>query len=178
MFQTAEYQDASQWGLSDEELFKFQEIFAIADPDKLGYLGQIQFKQLLKLLNVEVSTEQLDKMFLEMDENGDNQIQFDEFVAAMASNLDAEQLEMAASVKPGASGTRRWSRGEIVWAANKGIIVVVTGMSIALCIYFNFVLIPLSMAYFLMFLVAPLMNAFEFRPLECKVCSEFEVLSV
>jgi len=168
VFANPAYQQADQWGLTDDELMKFMEIYAIADPDCLGYLGQIQFKRLLALINVQVSQEQLDKMFEEMDENGDNQISFDEFVAAMASNLDAEQLEMASAVKPGGSGTRRWTRGEIVWAANKGIITIVTGMNIAACIYFRFILVPLSMAYFLMFLVAPLMNAFEFRPLVLK----------
>merc|ERR1719424_1349791 len=30
-------------------------------------------------------------------------------------------------------------------------------------IYFSFILVPLSMAYFLMFLVAPLMNGIEFK---------------
>jgi AI-2 transport protein TqsA len=168
VFANPAYQQADQWGLTDDELMKFMEIYAIADPDCLGYLGQIQFKRLLALINVEVSKEQLDKMFEEMDENGDNQISFDEFVAAMASNLDAEQLEMASAVKPGGSGTRRWTRGEIVWAANKGIITIVSGMNIAACIYFRFILVPLAMAYFLMFLVAPLMNAFEFRPLVLK----------
>jgi len=160
--------DATQWGLTDDELFMFQEIFAIAEPDKLGYMGQRSFKDMLGLLKIEVSDEVLDKMFIEMDENGDNQITFDEFVAAMSSNLDTEQLEMAAAVKPGASGTKRWNRGEIVWAANSGIAVVNVGMCVSLAWFFDFILVPLSMAYFLEFLVAPLMNAFEFRPLKCK----------
>jgi AI-2 transport protein TqsA len=141
---------------------------AIADADMLGYLGQIQFRKLMNLCKIELSRQQMEDMFADMDENNDNEITFDEFVAAMAKHLDDEQLEMASSIKPGASGTSRWNRGEIVWAANKGIITVVVGMGIQIAIYFNFILVPLSMAYFLMFLVAPLMNAFEFRPLECK----------
>jgi hypothetical protein len=168
VFSNADFQDGDQWGLTPEQLFKFQEIFAIADADMLGYLGQIQFRKLMNLCKIELSRQQMEDMFADMDENNDNEITFDEFVAAMAKHLDDEQLEMAASIKPGASGTSRWNRGEIVWAANKGIITVVVGMGIQIAIYFNFILVPLSMAYFLMFLVAPLMNAFEFRPLECK----------
>jgi AI-2 transport protein TqsA len=160
--------DASQWGLTEDELFMFQEIFAIAEPDKLGYMGQRQFKDLLALLKITVTDEKLATMFQEMDENDDNQITFDEFVGAMSKNLDAEQIEMAAAVKPGACGTKRWTRGEIVWGANNGIAVVCVGMAVSLVWFFDFILVPLAMAYFLMFLVAPLMNSFEFRPLKCK----------
>jgi len=169
--------DASQWGLTEDELFMFQEIFAIAEPDKQGFLGQRQFIDLLALLKIEVDHETLEKMFLEMDENGDNQITFDEFVASMSTNLDTEQLEMAAAVKPGSCGTKRWSRGEIVWGANNGICVIVIGMAVALVWFFDFILVPLAMAYFMMFLVAPLMNFFEFRPIKCsgkECCNEAE----
>ena len=156
--------DAAGWGLTDDELFMFQEIFAIAEPDKQGFMGQKQFQDMLSLCSIEVTAEQLDKMFVEMDENGDNQITFDEFAAAMSSNLDTEQLEMAASVKPGANGTKRWARGEIVWNANSAIAVSVVGMCVGICMFFVFIAVPLCMAYFLEFLVCPMMNILEFRP--------------
>ena len=123
--------DAAQFGLTEEELLKFQEIYAMSDSTNIGYLGRRQFTDLLKLLSIMVEDDQLEKMFTEMDENGDGQIQFDEFVQAMAGNLDPEQLAMAASVKAGQAGTSSWKRGEIVWAANSGIIIVVSGMGIA-----------------------------------------------
>ena len=88
----------------------------------------------------------------------------------MASTLDAEQLGMASSIKAGAAGTSSWKRGEIVWAANSGIVIVCAGLGIWGVMYFEFVLVPLSIAYFLEFLVAPLMNFLEFRPIDCKVC--------
>merc|ERR1719460_1368598 len=105
-------------------------------------------------------------MFAQMDENNDNEISFEEFVAAMSANLDTEQLEMASQMKSGATGTRRWKRGEIVWAANNAIIVVCVGAAVAIVKYFKFIAVPLSMAYFLMFLVSPLMNVMEFRPVK------------
>ena len=52
----------------------FQECYAIADVACLGYLGQKQFKDLLKLLQIETTAEQLDTMFAQMDENNDNEI--------------------------------------------------------------------------------------------------------
>ena len=64
--------DAKTWGLSEDELFMFQECYAIADVACLGYLGQKQFKDLLKLLQIETTAEQLDTMFAQMDENNDN----------------------------------------------------------------------------------------------------------
>jgi hypothetical protein len=82
----------------------------------------------------------------------------------MKHNLTPEQLEAAEGIKIGAMGTRSWARGDIVWAANNGLIIIATGQIIALFMYFEFILVPLTLAYFFSFLVAPLQNTFEFRP--------------
>ena len=84
-----------------QETIKFQEIYAMADSQNNGYLGRRQFTDLLKLLSIVVEgvrlrrapsrpaapliylaysstkQEQLSKMFEDMDENGDGQIEFD-----------------------------------------------------------------------------------------------------
>lgn len=69
------------------------------------------------------------------------------------------------SIKMGAAGTRAWSRGDIVWAANNALIVIATGQIVALIMYFQFILVPLTLAYFFCFLVSPILNTFEFRPI-------------
>ncbi len=65
----------------------------------------------------------------------------------------------------GAAGTRAWSRGDIVWAANNAAIVIATGQIVVLIMYFQFILIPLTLAYFFCFLVSPVLNSLEFRPI-------------
>ena len=49
----------------------------MADYEQLGYLGRKQFTDLLGILQIYPDDDTLESMFLEMDENGDGQIQFD-----------------------------------------------------------------------------------------------------
>ena len=62
---------------TDEELFKFKEVFSMIDIEHIGYLGRRNFTDLLDILMIEVSDDVMEKMFVEMDENGDGQIEFD-----------------------------------------------------------------------------------------------------
>ena len=64
-------------GLTDDELFKFKEVFSMVDIEHIGYLGRRNFTDLLGMLQIEVSDDVMEKMFIEMDENGDGQIEFD-----------------------------------------------------------------------------------------------------
>ena len=63
--------------LTEEELFKFKEVYSMADIEHIGYLGRRQFTDLLSILNIDVDDDTLEKMFMQMDENGDGQIEFD-----------------------------------------------------------------------------------------------------
>ena len=53
------------------EVFKFKEIYAMADIQQVGYLGRKQFAHLLEILKIETNDEILASMFEEMDENDD-----------------------------------------------------------------------------------------------------------
>ena len=90
-----------------------------------------------------------------------------EFATAMINNIGKEQLEQLQDVRPGAMGTRMWTRGQIIWGANTGLILITVGMACAGLVFFEFILIPVMLSYFFVFLVAPLMDLFEHRPLEC-----------
>jgi len=46
--------------------------------------------------------------------------------------------------------------------------VLVLGIITVILVHFIFILVPLTLAYFLTFLLTPLMNVFEQRPLECR----------
>ena len=56
-----------------------------------------------------------------------------------------------------------WSRGEIVWAAHTGMCFVSIGIATAGLVIFEFILVPLTFAYFFTFVLAPVMNILEFR---------------
>ena len=68
---------ATKLGLTDGELFKFKEVFSMIDIEHIGYLGRRNFMDLLGMLQIEVADDVMEKMFNEMDENGDGQIEFE-----------------------------------------------------------------------------------------------------
>jgi len=150
-------------GLEEEEVDKFKELFAMGDPQHIGYLGHRQFKDLLKMLNIEVDEEELQEMFLEMDENDDGQIEFDEFVPTMVRHIKPDDLDVMDQVRVGGQGTRMWGRGEILWAANTGLILTSGGVILAGLIYFHFMLVPLTISYFCVFLFGPIMDFFNHK---------------
>ena len=150
-------------GLTEDEVDKFKEIFAMADPTHVGFLGHRQFTDMLAMLNIEVEGEVLAQMFVEMDENDDGEIDFDEFVPSMVNHIDPEALDVMDQIKIGGLGTRMWSRGEVLWAANTGLLIASGGIVLAALIYFNFMLVPLTISYFCVFLFGPIMDMFNHK---------------
>eukprot|EP01052_Picozoa_sp_SAG31_P032330 SAG31_NODE_3534_length_4148_cov_982.321067_5_plen_554_part_00 len=175
-------EDLAQLGDTPDEqkmgLFKFQEIYAMADIEHIGYLGRKNFKDMLKILDIEVDAAKLEEMFAMMDENSDNKIDFDEFFGAMVEKLTPEQLAAVDDLELGSQGTSKWARGEIAWACNTGMIVITCGIITYVLLFFEFILVPLVMSYFMCFLYAPVMDLFEHRPVMCgpvTACDPYEV---
>lgn len=159
--------------ISDEDIDRFKVCYSMADIEHLGFLGRRQFLDLLKLIGQDAVLEEpelIDNMFQEMDEDGDGQIEFPEFVRAMVNHIGMDTLEEIAEIELGSQGTRKWSRGEIHWSANTGMILISIGVVIAGLSYFSYILVPLMLAYFLTFLVSPIMNLLEHRPLKNGKC--------
>ena len=159
--------------ISDEDIDRFKVCYSMADIEHLGFLGRRQFLDLLKLIGQDAVLEEpelIDNMFQEMDEDGDGQIEFPEFVRAMVNHIGMDTLEEIADIELGSQGTRKWSRGEIHWSANTGLILISIGVVIAGLSYFSYILVPLMLAYFLTFLVSPIMNLLEHRPLKNGKC--------
>jgi AI-2 transport protein TqsA len=148
-------------GLSEAEVDKFKEVYAMADPTHVGFLGHRQFTDMLKMLNIEVDEETLLIMFTEMDENDDGEIDFDEFVPSMVKHIDPEALDVLDQIQIGGLGTRMWSRGEVLWAANTGLLITSGGVVLAGLMYFSFMLVPLTIAYFCVFLFGPIMDFYN-----------------
>jgi predicted PurR-regulated permease PerM/Ca2+-binding EF-hand superfamily protein len=164
-------------GLTRDELDKFREVFSMCDPTHVGYMGHRQFTDMLNMLGIEVDDETLKQMFIEMDENDDGEIDFEEFVPAMFHHISMDDLAAVDDIQIGALGTRMWSRGEILWAANTGLLLISSGVVIAGIVHFQFILVPLSVSYFMVFLLSPIMSLFEHRPIRCKgaaICDPYE----
>lgn len=190
--------------ISQEKRIQLKAIFAIANYDMSGVIGRKQFTDLMTMLGIEPSDEELAAMMLEMDSSGDGIVEFDEFVVGMVHNYDDALIAAAALTPIGTMGTKRWARGEILWCLNSNVIVlckqiptvlvrfiiheethppnagldnrlsslitaVLTGLAIVttVLVYFAFILVPLTLAYFITFLLVPLMNVFEKRPMKC-----------
>ena len=54
-------------------------------------------------------------------------------------------------------------RGAIVWGAHSALLIIANAQVVAVLIYFRFVLVPLTLAYFFTFLLSPVQNLFEYR---------------
>lgn len=87
------------------------------------------------------------KMFRTMDADGGGAIEFEEFADGMLEGFQHDEIEAAANIDIGAMGTRMWSRGEIVWAANTAAMFVSSCACLAGLVYFDFILIPLWISY-------------------------------
>jgi len=74
--------------LSDEELAEFREIFNLVDLDKGGTISKSELKQLMNTLGLKPSQEELNAMVDEIDEDGNGEIDFDEFVTVMSRKVN------------------------------------------------------------------------------------------
>ena len=75
--------------LSPQEEQEFREIFDLVDSDKGGTISKKELQQLMETLGIHASQSEIDLMVGEIDENNDNEIQFEEFVAVMSRKVQA-----------------------------------------------------------------------------------------
>jgi hypothetical protein len=72
--------------------------------------------------------------------------------------------------RQGTLGTRWRPVGNVLWLVQLFTIVLVTVAVLAACVALKFILVPLTLAYFITFLLAPLIDLFERRPL--RICGK------
>eukprot|EP00736_Rhodelphis_marinus_P012896 Rmarinus@m.15970 len=70
--------------LSPEELQEFREIFNLVDADGGGTIEAEELQQLMEMLGLRPSREEVEEMVKEIDEDGNGEIDFDEFVQVMS----------------------------------------------------------------------------------------------
>merc|ERR1740121_1397622 len=76
--------------LSEEDLHEFREIFNLVDTDRGGSIGIEELKRLMDTLGIRTTPEELKLMVSEIDENGNGEIDFDEFVTVMCRKVNTE----------------------------------------------------------------------------------------
>ncbi|CAK9059439.1 unnamed protein product [Durusdinium trenchii] len=76
--------------LSDEDLQEFQEIFNLVDTDRGGSIGTEELARLMDTLGIRTSPEELKLMVSEIDENGNGEIDFEEFVQVMCRKVNTD----------------------------------------------------------------------------------------
>eukprot|EP00735_Rhodelphis_limneticus_P007978 TRINITY_DN20704_c0_g1::TRINITY_DN20704_c0_g1_i1::g.9129::m.9129 TRINITY_DN20704_c0_g1::TRINITY_DN20704_c0_g1_i1::g.9129 ORF type:complete len:153 (+),score=30.51,sp/P84339/CALM_AGABI/46.31/3e-37,sp/P84339/CALM_AGABI/45.45/7e-11,EF-hand_8/PF13833.1/0.0044,EF-hand_8/PF13833.1/7.4e-13,EF-hand_8/PF13833.1/2e+02,EF-hand_8/PF13833.1/0.043,EF-hand_1/PF00036.27/5.3e-06,EF-hand_1/PF00036.27/2.2e-08,EF-hand_1/PF00036.27/52,EF-hand_1/PF00036.27/0.019,EF-hand_7/PF13499.1/5.9e-14,EF-hand_7/PF13499.1/0.24,EF len=70
--------------LTEEELQEFQEIFNLVDTDGGGSIQAEELQQLMEMLGLKPTREEIEDMIKEIDEDGNGEIDFDEFVTVMS----------------------------------------------------------------------------------------------
>ena len=97
----------------DEELRYFKKMFDMFDTDKSGAIGFFEMKNLTKHLGVELSDEDLRKSMAQIDENGNGDLEFEEFVQWLSeASAHGDEFAMLKS-RIRAQGTRPLSNEQI-----------------------------------------------------------------
>ena len=80
-------------GLTFDEINEFREIFELVDEDKGGSIDQEELRKLTDLMNLEVTTDELETMVTEIDTSGTGEIYFDDFVKSMSTKPKVDYTE-------------------------------------------------------------------------------------
>eukprot|EP00592_Proboscia_alata_P001249 CAMPEP_0194372388 /NCGR_PEP_ID=MMETSP0174-20130528/20740_1 /TAXON_ID=216777 /ORGANISM="Proboscia alata, Strain PI-D3" /LENGTH=175 /DNA_ID=CAMNT_0039150889 /DNA_START=90 /DNA_END=614 /DNA_ORIENTATION=+ len=72
---------------ASSELAEFQEIFSLVDRDQGGTISKVELADLMDVLGIETSPEEIDAMIKETDRSGNGDIGFEEFVALMSRKV-------------------------------------------------------------------------------------------
>ena len=87
--------------LTEEQIAGFQEIFNLVDVDRGGSISPEELNDLIRLVGMSITKDELDEMVAEIDEDGNGEIDFDEFMAVMSRtvNTDYTPAELRKSFK-------------------------------------------------------------------------------
>jgi len=72
-------------GLSDDEVADLKEAFSMFDIDGDGTITIVELKEVMKSLGQNPTEKELKQMIKSVDDNGDNEIDFEEFLILMSS---------------------------------------------------------------------------------------------
>merc|ERR1711981_75078 len=80
-------------GLSDQQINEIREAFELFDTDGSGSIDAKELKVAMRALGFEPKKEEIRKMVSELDKDGDNTIDFDEFMAMMSGKMSGKDAK-------------------------------------------------------------------------------------
>lgn len=89
-------------GLSEDEVADLKEAFSMFDTDNGGTISFTELRGVMKSLGANPTDDDLKRMMQSVDDNGDNEIDFEEFLDLMSSNkpsLDDPDRELREAFK-------------------------------------------------------------------------------
>ncbi len=93
--------------LTPEEINEFREIFNLVDKDGGGSITKVELSELMDTLGIDASPEEIDLMISEIDQDGNGDIDFEEFVTVMSRKVNAtytsDQVKQSFKVFEGGS---------------------------------------------------------------------------
>ncbi len=76
--------------LTDDDINEFREIFSLVDTDQGGSISAQELGTLMETLGIHATPEELNIMVQEIDDNGNGEIDFVEFVQVMSRKVNAD----------------------------------------------------------------------------------------
>lgn len=159
--------------LTAEDVELQQVIFNHFDTDNTGQLAQGETVRMLKAMQLFDTTEEVVGVIKEMDEDNSGTIDFDEYIEYIDRKCSEEEdfyrqyRVRSRNTKLGYDGTTWRKHANITWITNQGIMILTVLAFLGALIYFRFILVPMTMAYFLTFLLGPVQDLLIQRPLVC-----------
>merc|ERR1712118_326043 len=80
----------AQLNMSEEDIQEFREIFNLVDTDRGGSISTAELGSLMETLGIRTTQEELKLMVSEIDQNGNGEVDFDEFVQVMSRKVNAD----------------------------------------------------------------------------------------
>lgn len=159
--------------LSQHDVDQQKHIFSCFDVDDSGQLAQLEIKRMLNAMKLFESEQELVSVLKEMDEDNSGTVDLYEYLTFLdekcAADPDFHQSYrvLSSNTKLGFDGTTWRKHANITWLGTGGIIVLACLGVLTALIYFRFILVPLTMAYFLTFLLGPIQDTLIQRPMIC-----------
>jgi len=85
--------DLVEYGLTEELVAEFKEVFMLFDKDEDGVINMTELAVMMKSLGQRPSETELEKMVQAVDQDGSGQIEFNEFLQMMARRMSGIESE-------------------------------------------------------------------------------------
>jgi predicted PurR-regulated permease PerM len=160
--------------------------FASFDVDESGQLSFIEIDRMLKGIGLGEDVRKQIAMALRDADDSDQPdgVDFNEFVQWLNATFDDHYSEESALQLPedeiaaleamqtslrkvGFGGTTWRTFENTIWLLTQGVMIMVGSTIFVGIVYFRFILVPMTMAYFLTFLIGPIIDVMAQRPLIC-----------